>query len=161
MKCKVCNSEFSEGQVFCSYCGTKAENDIEEAVPVQTETQEQPPVPEKQPEYTPQPDEKADVMAKTGLILGIVSLATNFTCCFGSPVPCVLGIIYSAKGLKSKNRKNMAVAGLIMSIIAASISLITPTFSFNFSGVEGFEMPDFLEDLEIESASMIHLSFLK
>lgn len=65
---------------------------------------------------TPVPPTKADGYALTGLILGIVS---GVCCCVPFiGLPCaILGIIFSAKGLQSTERKAMAVIGLILSII--------------------------------------------
>ena len=62
------------------------------------------------------PPTKADGYALTGLILGIVS---GVCCCvpFIGPPCAILGIIFSAKGLQSTERKAMAVIGLILSII--------------------------------------------
>lgn len=161
MKCKICNSDLYEGQAFCSYCGTKVESDP----PIQ-EPENEPKnriaqnTENTQQQTESQSSDSVDTMAKTGMILGIVSLAANFTCCFSSTIPCVLGIIFSIKGLKSVKNKNMAVAGLILSIIAAAMSLITPIFSFTISGND-FNIPEFMEDFDIEIASMIHFPLFK
>lgn len=131
MKCKVCNAELSEGQAFCSYCGTKveaepvAEETVEASVQEQPATQEAPvyevqqPAAQTVPVYNPpKPEENekspADGQALAGLILGICSL---LLCCIGLPSG-IIGIIMSAKGLKSKTRKGMAIPGLILSILA-------------------------------------------
>ena len=77
----------------------------------------------------PVPPTKADGYALTGLILGIVS---GVCCCVPFiGLPCaVLGIIFSAKGMTSTDRKAMAVIGLILSIIFVACNLATGTKTF-------------------------------
>jgi len=94
---------------------------------------------------TPVPPTKADGYALTGLILGIVS---GVCCCIPFiGLPCaILGIIFSAKGLQSKDRKAMAVIGLILSIIFVGCNLVT-----GYSVVTALANPDAWQDL-LESA---------
>ncbi|MBO5213377.1 MAG: zinc-ribbon domain-containing protein [Clostridia bacterium] len=141
MKCSVCNSELQEGQSFCSYCGTKIEAEQPaEAVAAEATvvTPEEPSV-QQNPTETKNP---ADTHALVGLILGICSMVC---CCLGLPAG-IVGIIFSAKGLKSETRKGMAIPGLILSILS-----IVNFFSFwiGFMGdlegnVEMFEYMSFL-----------------
>lgn len=94
----------------------------------------------------PQPTvTKADSSALTGLILGIVS---GICCCLPFVgLPCaVLGIIFSAKGLQSVNRKAMAVIGLILSIIFTVCNLTT-----GYSMIVGLANPEAWQDI-LESA---------
>ena len=68
--------------------------------------------------YTPitPSNPKADGFAVAGLVAAIVSA---LCCCFpyvGAPV-ALLGIIFSALGMKSEIRKSMAVTALVISII--------------------------------------------
>lgn len=88
----------------------------------------------------PQPT-KADGYALTGLILGIVS---GVCCCLPFiGLPCaVLGIIFSAKGLKSESRKAMAVIGLILSIIFVCCNLVTA-----YSFIKALSNPDAWADI--------------
>ena len=88
----------------------------------------------------PVPPTKADGYALTGLILGIVS---GVCCCVPFiGLPCaVLGIIFSAKGMKSTDRKAMAVIGLILSIIFVACNLAT-----GYSAIVGLAHPEAWED---------------
>ena len=84
---------------------------------------------------------KADAYALTGLILGIVS---GVCCCIPFiGLPCaILGIIFSAKGMKSTNRKAMAVIGLILSIIFTVCNAAT-----GYSVIVGLANPEAWQDL--------------
>lgn len=122
MKCKSCGIELSDNQAFCTYCGTPVEK--EETVTVKDEILVDG-VPVADPEQ-----EKANGMAKVGLILGIVSVAANFICC-GSPIPCILGIIFSIMGKKATDpeRRKMANAGLVLSIVGIGLTMLTTIIS--------------------------------
>ena len=89
---------------------------------------------------SPVPPTKADGYALTGLILGIVS---GVCCCVPFiGLPCaVLGIIFSAKGMTSTDRKAMAVIGLILSIIFVACNLAT-----GYSAIVGLAHPEAWED---------------
>ena len=61
-------------------------------------------------------------MAVAGLIMGILTLAFGWCCCYGMPFN-LLGIVFSSIGLSQINKnpeiekgKGMAIAGLILSI---------------------------------------------
>lgn len=118
MKCSVCNAELKEGQSFCSYCGTKVEAEPVAEPNSSTDEVQQPAA--QTISYTEASksseteNSSADGQALAGLILGICSLTL---CCIGLPSG-IVGIILSAKGLKSKTRKGMAIPGLILSILA-------------------------------------------
>ncbi|MBQ6294038.1 MAG: zinc-ribbon domain-containing protein [Lachnospiraceae bacterium] len=88
---------------------------------------------------------KADGYALTGLILSIVS---GVCCCIPFiGLPCaILGIIFSAKGLKSESRKAMAVIGLILSIIFTVCNAAT-----GYSVIVALANPDAWQDI-MESA---------
>ena len=73
--------------------------------------------------YPAQPT-KEDGYALTGLILAIVSGVCSCLPFIGAPC-AVLGIIFSAKGLKSVTRRTMAVIGLILAIIFTVCNLVT------------------------------------
>ena len=87
------------------------------------------------------PPNKEDGCALTGLILGIVS---GVCCCvpFIGLTCAVLGIIFSAKGLKSTDRKAMAVIGLILSIIFVGCNLAT-----GYSFITALSHPEVWQDL--------------
>lgn len=65
---------------------------------------------------------KNSVRALIGFILGLCSLVAWYIPIIGFPVT-ILGIIFSAFGINS-NRKGMAIAGLILSIIFFVITII-------------------------------------
>lgn len=61
-------------------------------------------------------NEKADKSATAGFVLGLVSIIAWFIPLFGYPIS-ICGIVFSAKGLKSKTNKGKAIAGLVLSIV--------------------------------------------
>ena len=65
---------------------------------------------------------KNSVRGLTGFILGLCSLIAWYIPIIGFPVT-ILGIIFSAFGINS-NRKGMAIAGLILSIIFFVVTII-------------------------------------
>lgn len=148
MKCKVCNAELSEGQSFCSYCGTKIETEVqpmeENAAENTTVTAVEPM--EQNAQNTGNQKDPADTHALVGLILGICSMVC---CCLGLPAG-IVGIVFSVKGLKSKTRKGMAIPGLILSIHS-----IVTFFSFWVSFLAGFA-----EGLGSEFEIFEYLNFL-
>lgn len=73
--------------------------------------------------YQPLPTEPGKGMAVAGLTLGIISLVIAFVPVFGI-IPPVLGIIFSAVGMRSVTRHGQAVAGLVCSLIAVFLSLL-------------------------------------
>ena len=76
-------------------------------------------------------NKNTDNFALAGFILGLVSLffvliafvITSGIWLISIPTG-IVGIVLSAFGLKSTNKKGMAIAGLICSIIATSICVI-------------------------------------
>ncbi len=120
MKCKVCNADLLEGQSFCSYCGSK----IEEASENPTETKQE----TNQPIIVTKEDPYAK-NAKTGLIFGILSVAIS---CIGM-IFGIIGIVNSAKGLKSTTSKGMAIPGLILSIVGIISSIFTIIYVIAFA----------------------------
>ena len=136
MNCKVCNAEIQEGQAFCSYCGTKIETEpvqetvapesdqsVEVEISVEGQNAAKEPVAEKfhaeVERSVDTPSDPADKNAIAGFILGICSLAL---CGIGFPAG-IVGIILSAKGLRSKTKKGFAIPGLIISILSIFYSL--------------------------------------
>lgn len=132
MRCKVCNAELQEGQSFCSYCGTKIEQEERETEPV---FQAEPTVTSETvtgTETAQQPKQEKDPADKNALIGLILGICANVCCCIGLPVG-IAGIVFSAKGLNSKTRKGMAIPGLILSIFS-----IGNFFPFWLGFVQGF-----------------------
>ncbi|MDD3481219.1 MAG: hypothetical protein PHW75_03310 [Patescibacteria group bacterium] len=64
-----------------------------------------------------------DKKAKTGFILGLVSIIAWLLPLVGYPVT-ITGIVFSALGLKAKNKKGLAIAGLVLSILFLVVTLI-------------------------------------
>jgi len=81
----------------------------------------------------PRGDERRNAQARTGLILGIVSLFAWLLAVIGFPVS-IAGIILNTIGLKSQKR-GWAVAGLVMSILG-----LIGTFVAAFGPVMGWPM---------------------
>jgi len=97
--CRNCGKELNEEQNVCLNCGVSI-----------TDT-------------TSKPSEKSDKNAIVGFILGLVAIVAWFIPLFGYPV-CICGIIFSAKGLKSKINKGKAITGLVLSIVFLVFSFI-------------------------------------
>lgn len=68
-------------------------------------------------------DKKVENNALVGFILGLCSIIAWFIPLIGYPVT-IVGIVFSAKGLKSEKSKGKAVAGLVLSIIFLVVTLI-------------------------------------
>ncbi|MBR5280513.1 MAG: zinc-ribbon domain-containing protein [Clostridia bacterium] len=115
MFCMNCGTELKPDTIFCHNCGTKVITNMQEA---------------------PTPIEVQSTISKNSgrgfgiasLVLGIVSLALSFQ---GSIAPCIcgiLGIIFGAIGMgiskKAGVRNRCATAGLILSIIGVSVTLL-------------------------------------
>ena len=152
MFCSNCGQRLTDDAKHCPNCGVLIRRDTEEPkeAPKSEDSRYEydqaaynysygtPETPQPQPAPAPAPapygapvtPTKADSSALTGLILAIVS---GVCCCLPFVgLPCaVLGIIFSAKGLKSTNRKAMAVIGLILAIIFTVCNLVTAYSFFN------------------------------
>ena len=94
--CSNCGAKLNEEQAICLECGVLVNNTN---------------------------INKSDKSSLVGFILGLVSIAAWIIPLFGYPVT-ICGIIFSAKGLKSINGKDKAIAGLILSIIFLIASFI-------------------------------------
>lgn len=103
--CQNCGNELNEGQEICLKCGVKVNNNTN---------------PKQAVEST---EETANKKAQSGFILGLVGIIAWFIPLFGYPVT-ICGIVFSSKGLHSKEKKGMAVAGLVLSIIFLIVTLI-------------------------------------
>lgn len=67
--------------------------------------------------------EKGKTQAIIGLILGLVSIVAWYIPLIGFPVT-IIGIIFSAIGMKSQTNKGKAIAGLTLSIIFLIVTII-------------------------------------
>lgn len=99
--CSKCGVELEGEQKYCARCGNRLDSDNGSLEVV----------------------EKVDKDANTGFILGLVSIVAWFIPLFGYPVT-ICGIVFSSKGLSSKNRHGKAVAGMVLSIIFLVVTLI-------------------------------------
>ena len=99
--CSNCGAKLNEEQAICLECGVLVNN----ANKINNNA------------------DKSDKSSLAGFILGLVSIAAWIIPLFGYPVT-ICGIIFSAKGLKSINRKGKAIAGLILSITFLMASFI-------------------------------------
>ena len=62
--------------------------------------------------------------AITGLVLGIIAIVSSWYPVLGLPIP-IVGIVMSALGRRSVSYRTMATAGLVLSIIAIVIGILT------------------------------------
>ena len=78
-------------------------------------------------QYAPPVSDSRTGFAIAGLVLGIVSILSSWYPFCGLPLP-IIGIVMSALGRRSRSYRTMATVGLILSIIAIAIGVITTTF---------------------------------
>lgn len=62
--------------------------------------------------------------AIAGLVLGIIAIISSWYPVCGMPIP-IVGIVMSALGRRSVSYRTMATVGLVLSIIAIAISILT------------------------------------
>lgn len=103
--CSNCGAKLNDEQAICLECGVLINNTNKTNNNVNSNVN------------------KSDKSSLVGFILGLVSIAAWIIPLFGYPVT-ICGIIFSAKGLKSINRKGKAIAGLILSITFLVASFI-------------------------------------
>ena len=132
MKCPSCNSENVNDAVFCANCGAVVSSEDSYTPPQMSEYS----APGYQIPFSysaPDPNDKKSLL---GLIFGIASLPCCFLSMFIpaslsfialaiSAVIGIVGIIMSAKGLKSQNKRGMAIAGLVCAIVGLVFIVIT------------------------------------
>lgn len=82
----------------------------------------------------PPPVDRNTGFALAGFYLGIANLIFSFVPCYGV-LPVIVGITLSCYGLSSISRKKLAIAGLVLSIIAAAIALGSCALNFNYQGM--------------------------
>jgi hypothetical protein len=80
-------------------------------------------------QYAPRGSDSRNGFAITGLVLGILSILSSWYPFCGLPLP-ILGIVMSALGRRSFSYRTMATVGLVLSIIAIVIGVITTTVIF-------------------------------
>lgn len=68
-------------------------------------------------------NEKKEKQAMVGFILGLCSIAAWLLPIIGYPVT-IIGIIFSAMGMKSSKNRKKAIVGLVLSIIFLIVTLI-------------------------------------
>ncbi len=112
MLCKNCGKEILEQDKFCSYCGTKVE---EEIVDLSDEADEAP---------------VWNVFAKIGHVLSLVAIIGG-ALTFGviGIEAGIIGIVFSGLGLKSKENYYKAKIALNRSILGTILSVIIYTIT--------------------------------
>ena len=115
--CTNCGAEVSEGFAFCEKCGTPVDGSVKAPTPAQA------PVQQAAPQYNQAAQPKRNGMALAGFILSLV----NVFCCLGGLN--LFALIFSIIGLvKAKDyngdRKGLALAGLIITILTMVISVV-------------------------------------
>ena len=131
MICSKCGAELQDGAQFCNKCGQRIE--------FMPQQQQQP---QQQTQYTPaqnpwggnvpnQPmrseEEPGKGLATASLILGILSLVFIFVGTYAliGTLLGSIGIILAAVAKKKGNKSGVGTAGLVMSIIGVSLTLIS------------------------------------
>ncbi len=66
-------------------------------------------------------EQKSNTLAVAGLVLGILSVVFAFLFTWIGLIAGIVGIVLSVKGRKSE-KKGMATAGMVLSIIGTSLS---------------------------------------
>ena len=134
MFCKNCGAEIKEGK-FCPNCGVEV-CEIENKLNLEGQTPKK--IKIEYGEAKAGKTDRSGKFAKTGFILGLISLITTVAGYFVVPLP-ILGLVFSTKGLKSveyysraKTGKGLSTAALIIGAIEYVISLIFALFSFIF-----------------------------
>ncbi len=100
IKCSECGNEISDEAAICPQCG----HDLYSNQKVNDD------------------ESKKGTYGLVGMILGLCSIIAWIIPLFGYPCT-IVGIVFSAKGLESKN-KNKAITGLVLCIIFLIFTLI-------------------------------------
>jgi len=135
MFCESCGASVPEGQSICPNCGAAVAQAAPAAQPVYQQPVAQPvyqqpvaqPVVQVQPVVVqqPAPAGKSSGMAIAGLIMGIFTLIFCWVPVVGF-ILGILGLIFSIAGIAKKNggAKGAAIAGLVLTIIGAIVSVV-------------------------------------
>lgn len=65
----------------------------------------------------------ADTDAAAALVLGILSVVLGFFISFLGLLACVVGIVFAVRGRKDSEKRAMATAGLVCSVIGIALAL--------------------------------------
>ena len=115
--CSNCGAPLIEHSKFCNECGSKVVDSV---------------IPNSSPAVVSTPVDTGSVLkqakcwsvfAKVGFGLGLAGLICSFIYVYGIIIS-LHGLVFSILGLRSYTRHGKAVAGLVMSIIGASLGFI-------------------------------------
>ena len=154
MFCKNCGAEIKEGK-FCPNCGVEV-CEIENKLNLEGQTPKK--IKIEYGEAKAGKTDRSGKFAKTGFILGLISLITTVAGYFVVPLP-ILGLVFSTKGLKSveyysraKTGKGLSTAALISDYAFYNYSSLTSVVignSITSIGNESFEGCDSLTSVVI------------
>ena len=119
MFCKNCGTEIKEGR-FCPNCGVEV-CEIENKLNLEGQTPKK--IKIEYGEAKAGKTDRSGKFAKTGFILGLISLITTVAGYFVVPLP-ILGLVFSTKGLKSVEYNSRAKTGKGLSTAALIIGAI-------------------------------------
>lgn len=111
--CIKCGTVLEDGAVFCDECGTKQVEEVTENKKSKEKKTKEKAKDNGQP--------KNSGMSIASLVFGLIAI-----CTFGTLyIPEILGIVFGIVGILDKDRKhNLAVAGLILSILSIVIMIV-------------------------------------
>lgn len=112
MKCDICGNEFDDSMKVCPFCGATAQKNAQQTDYSPSYVPDAGSVVINSVQYENERKQKsADNYAIVSFVLSLLGLNS---CGIGS----ILGLIFGCLGVKSKDRKSLAVAGIIISIIS-------------------------------------------
>ena len=119
MFCRKCGKELNENAIYCDQCGAKVVEEEVIDVEVIDVTNQQPTV----VDACKEPKGPWRAFAIIGYVLGIVDLVLLLVPFF-SCIVSVFGIVLSALGKKSINKRRFARTGLTCNIIACAVNYV-------------------------------------
>lgn len=111
--CNNCGAKLIPGSKYCNECGAQIIENVQSNDVVENYVY-----------YVNRNDDPYGVYANTGFGLGLAGLIASFFSIVGFFL-CIPGLILSIYGLKSTRSHGRAQAGLIMSIIAIALQILS------------------------------------